>query len=90
MPKSSPAKLAYMAKYQKRPERIEAREEANKARYHALKEGKVHKGDGKDVAHIKALDSGGKTTPGNTKIQSAKSNRDWRKGVKGYKVPKDV
>ena len=89
MPKSSPAKLAYMAKYQKSPARIEAREEANKARYQALRDGKVHKGDGKDVAHIKALDSGGKTVKGNTKIESEKSNRNWRKGVKSYKVPVD-
>ena len=89
MPKSSPAKLAYMKAYNNKPERIEAREEANKARYRALRDGKVRKGDGKDVAHIKALDSGGKTSTGNTKVESAKSNRDWRKGVKGYKVPLD-
>jgi hypothetical protein len=89
MPKSSPAKLAYMAEYQKQPARIKAREEANKARYHALKDGKVHKGDGKDVAHIVALDSGGKTVKGNTKIESEKANRDWRKGRSSYKVPVD-
>lgn len=88
MPKTSPAKLAYMKAYNNRPERIEAREEANKARYQALRDGKVKKGDGKDVAHITALDSGGKTVPGNTKVQSAKANRGWRKGEKGYTVPK--
>lgn len=90
MPKSSPAKLAYQKAYNARPENVKRREENNRARYQALKAGKVHKGDGKDIAHIVALDSGGKTTPGNVKVESASKNRDWRKGVKGYKVPKDA
>lgn len=86
MPKSSPAKLAYQKAYNARPEMVKRREENNKARYQALKAGKVHKGDGKDIAHIVPLDEGGKTTPNNVKVESAKTNRDWRKGRKGYKV----
>ena len=89
MPKSSPAKLAYQKAYNARPENVNRREDNNKARYNALKAGTVHKGDGKDVEHIVALDNGGKYTPGNVKVESAKTNRDWRKGVKGYKVPRD-
>lgn len=88
MPKTSAKKLAYMKEYNNKPERIEAREEANKARYQAMRDGKVKKGDGKDVAHVVALDSGGKTVPGNTKVLSAKTNRGWRKGESSYKVPK--
>lgn len=89
MPKSSPQKLAYMKAYESTPEQIKRREARNRARYQALKAGKVKKGDGKDVAHITALDSGGTGDLKNTKIESAKANRDWRKGTKGYKVPKD-
>lgn len=89
MPKSSPAKLAYQKAYNARPEMVKRREENNRARYQAMKAGKVHKGDGKDIAHIVPLDEGGKTAPGNVKVESAKTNRDWRKGRKGYKVGVD-
>lgn len=86
MPKSSPAKLAYQKAYNARPENIKRREDNNRARYQEMKAGKVHKGDGKDVAHIVALDNGGKYSPKNVKVESASANRDWRKGRKGYKV----
>lgn len=89
MPKSSPAKLAYQKKYNAQPEMVNRREENNRARYQAMKAGKVKKGDGKDVAHIVAMDSGGKTVPSNLKVESAKKNRGWRKSS-GYKVAKDV
>ena len=88
MPKSTPGKLAYQKAYNAKPEIIKRREENNQARYQALKAGKVHKGDGKDVAHVVAMDSGGKTTPGNLKVESAKKNRGWRK-ESGYTVPRD-
>lgn len=86
MPKSSPAKLAFQKKYNARPENVNRREDNNLARAHAIKAGKVKVGDGKDVAHIVPLDKGGKTTPGNLKIEDRKTNRDWRKGRKGYDV----
>lgn len=89
MPKSSKQKLAYMAQYQDTPEMIERREARNRARYQALKKGAVKKGDGKDVAHVVALDNGGPTTPANLKVESASKNRGWRAGRKGYSVPKD-
>lgn len=87
MPKSSPKKLAYQKAYNAKPEIVNRREDNNQARYQALKDGKVKKGDGKDVAHIVALDSGGKNTPGNLKVEDAKKNRGWRK-ESGYKVPR--
>ena len=89
MPKSSKAKLAYQKAYNAQPEMVNRREENNRARYQALKDGKVKKGDGKDVAHIVALDNGGKTVPSNLKVESAKKNRAWRKSS-GYKVGKDA
>lgn len=39
------------AKYQKKPSEVEKRENRNQARYQLEKEGRVHKGDGKDVMH---------------------------------------
>lgn len=87
MPKSTPAKLEYQRKYNARPENVNRREDNNQARYQAMKDGKVKKGDGKDVAHVVALDNGGKNTPENLKVESAKKNRGWRKEA-GYKVPR--
>lgn len=84
MAKTPEYKLKYQAEYQKRPERIKAREAENLARQHALKAGKVHKGDGKDVDHIKPLADGGKGADNNTRVVSAKTNRGWRKGQSGY------
>ena len=59
MTKSSKAKLAYMAQYQKSPENVEKRVERNKARRQALAAGIVHKGDGKEIDHKRPLDEGG-------------------------------
>ena len=61
--------------YDATPARKKARAERNKARRQAEREGKVKKGDGKDVDHKRPIKNGGKTTPGNTRVRSAKSNR---------------
>lgn len=79
MTKSTPTKLAYQKAYNAKPENIEKRVLNNAARREAIADGKVKKGDGKDVAHVKPLDKGGKNTPGNTKVQDASTNRGWRK-----------
>ena len=84
MPKSSKQKLAFQKAYNARPEEIRKRVLNNAARAEAMKKGLVHVGDNKDVAHIKALENGGGNTPGNTKVQSEKANRGWRKGKSGY------
>lgn len=47
----------------------------NKARACAVKAGKAHKGDGKDIGHVKSLKSGGSTSCKNTKVQSRSKNR---------------
>lgn len=65
--------------YDARPEMIKRRSENNKARRLMEKAGKVKKGDGKDVAHKKSLDSGGKTTRANLSVQSRAKNRGWRR-----------
>jgi hypothetical protein len=66
--------------YDARPEMIARRMANNKARAIMMKAGKVHKGDGKDVAHKKSLDSGGTTVRENLTVQSQKKNRGWRRG----------
>jgi hypothetical protein len=87
MTKSSKAKLAYQAEYNARPENVKKRVKNNAARQEAMDKGLVKKGDGKDVAHKTALDNGGGNTPGNTVVQDRSTNRAWRKGQSGYRVP---
>lgn len=87
MPKSSKQKLEYMAEYQKKPENVEKRVARNRARRRAIAAGKAEVGDGKDIGHKKALNNGGSKKDSNTKVQSRKTNRGWRKGQSGYKVP---
>jgi len=88
MPKSTPGKLAYQKAYNARPEMVNRREDNNAARAALMRKGIVKKGDGKDVAHIKALDNGGGNTTGNLKAEPAGKNRGWRR-ASGYKVPTD-
>jgi hypothetical protein len=86
MPKSTPHKLQYQKAYNARPENVNRREKNNAARREMIREGKAQVGDGKDVAHRRALDNGGGNSRGNLEMQSRKQNRGWRQGS-GYKVP---
>lgn len=86
MTKSSPEKLAAQKAYNAKPENVKKRMANNKARALLIKEGKVHVGDGKDVAHIKALQDGGTDAPGNLEVTSEKANRGWRRGRSDYNV----
>jgi hypothetical protein len=78
-----PSKRNYKqaAEYEDTPEQVKNRMERNKARYKLLKEGKVHKGDGKDVAHIKAADKGGTIKDG-VRVESASTNRSFKRDAK--------
>jgi inorganic pyrophosphatase len=78
-------KYEQATKYQDTPEQVKNRMERNKARYKLLKEGKVKKGDGKDVAHVKAADKGGTIKDG-VKVQSKSSNRSFKRDSKGNLV----
>lgn len=42
-----------------------------------MKAGKVSKGDGMDVDHIKPLIKGGKTTKDNLRVKTASANRSY-------------
>ena len=86
MAKSTPQKLKYQKEYNARPEEVKKRVMNNAARREALEEGRVKKGDGKDVAHKKSLDNGGSNGKSNLKVEDRSSNRSWRKGKSGYNV----
>lgn len=47
------------------------------------KEGKVRKGDGKDVDHKRPLSKGGKTTRSNLRVKSRSSNRSFSRRADG-------
>lgn len=79
MPKSTPKKLAYMSSYQKTPVEVEKRVDRNRARRHAIADGKAHVGDGKQVDHIRPLGAGGSGKDSNTRVVSTKQNEGWRK-----------
>jgi hypothetical protein len=69
--------------YNSTPEMIKKRGMNNAARAALMKEGKVHKGDGKDVGHKTPLRSGGSNAKSNLTVQSRKFNRGWEAGGKG-------
>jgi hypothetical protein len=89
MTKSTEKKLAYQKAYNAQPEQKALGVERRRERRHAISDGKVAIGDGKDLAHKRAADNGGSTSKGNLKVEAASTNRDWRKGRSGYKVPNE-
>lgn len=72
---------AEYAKYQGKPEQIKNRAERNAARAKMVKAGKAKKGDGKDVAHVKAFDKGGSNKTG-LRVESASTNRSFKRDSK--------
>lgn len=78
----TPEQMRKMSRgYNSRPEQIKNRSERNQARAQLMKEGKVRKGDGKDVDHKKPIRSGGSNSRSNLRVVSASRNRGWRDGV---------
>lgn len=65
------------ANYQGKPEQIKNRAERNAARAALMKQGVVHKGDGKDVDHKNPIIKGGGNSPGNLRVQSKHANRSF-------------
>ena len=78
--KPRPYKKEY-EQYQGKPEQIKKRAQRNAARAKLMKDGKVSKGDGKDVAHVKAFDKGGSNGDG-LKVESASKNRSFKRDSK--------
>lgn len=67
--------------YQGTEQQKKNRAQRNKARRELLKEGKVHKGDGMDAAHRKAIDKGGNLKDG-IFVQKASANRSFDRDSK--------
>lgn len=64
--------------YNAKPESVKKRTMNNAARRQLEKEGKVRKGDGKDVDHKKPLRSGGTNARSNLRVMDKSKNRGWR------------
>lgn len=65
--------------YDARPENVAKRVKNNQARAIMMKEGKVKKGDNKDVDHKKPLRDGGSNARSNLRVQTEHKNRGWRR-----------
>lgn len=66
-----------VAEYTSRPEVVKKRVEQNKARRIMEREGKVSKGDGKDVDHRTPLSKGGTSDRSNLRVVPASTNRSF-------------
>lgn len=82
--KPRPYKKEY-DEYQGTEQQKKNRAERNAARRKLLREGKVSKGDGNDVAHVKAIDKGGSVKNG-VRVESKAQNRSFRRDNKGNLV----
>lgn len=67
------------ATYQGKPEQIKNRAKRNAARAEMVKEGRAHKGDGKDVDHKVPLSKGGSTGKSNLRVKSVHANRSYKR-----------
>jgi hypothetical protein len=72
-------------KYQGTETQKKNRAARNAARAKMAKAGKVRKGDGKDVAHVKAFDKGGNNKTG-LRVESKSTNRSFKRDSKGNLV----
>lgn len=66
--------------YHAKPEQVKKRAMRNQARRELMDEGRVQKGDGKDVDHKRPLRAGGSNAKSNLRVSSVSKNRGWRKG----------
>lgn len=66
-------------KYHSSPEQKARRAARNKARRQMEREGKVSKGDGNDVNHVRPLVKGGSTDKANLKVIPASKNRSFKR-----------
>lgn len=71
------------ALYNSRPAQIKARSERTVTRRKANEEGITHKGDGKDIDHIKPLSKGGRNVKSNERVVSASRNRSFARNKDG-------
>ena len=63
--------------YKAQPDQISKRVARNKARREAIKDGRVSKGDGKEIDHIIPLSRGGSNDKSNTRIRTKSQNSSF-------------
>jgi len=66
--------------YHGKPQQKKNRAKRNAARRVMEKEGRVSKGDGKEVDHKKPIRNGGGNDRSNLRVATKAENRAWRKG----------
>lgn len=69
--------------YDGKPAVVKDRAKRNKARRDMMAEGKVSKGDGKDVDHKTPLSKGGSTSRSNLRVTSKSANRSFARTKAG-------
>jgi len=69
--------------YDGKPSVVKDRAKRNKARRELMAEGRVSKGDGKDVDHKKPLSKGGGTSRSNLRVTSKSTNRSFARKKNG-------
>ncbi len=69
--------------YNSKPEQIKKRSKRTVARRKANAEGLTHKGDGKDLDHIKPLSKGGSNSRSNLRVVSKSANRSFSRNADG-------
>ena len=85
MPSSPGYKRNYKEEWKDAKARGEGDDNAqrHRARYEMEKAGKVHKNDGVDIGHKKAISKGGTNAAGNLKVQSVSENRSFARNKDG-------
>ena len=78
--KDRPYKKEY-DEYHSSEEQKKNRAKRNAARRKALKGGKVSKGDGNDIDHVKPLSKGGTNAASNLRVKSASKNRGFKRNA---------
>ena len=69
--------------YAGKPSEIHKRVLRNAARREMEKAGLVHKGDDKDVDHVRPLSRGGSGARSNLRVKSSSDNRSFRRTASG-------
>lgn len=75
--KSTGRSYVYDKKYESSPKQKKARALRNAARRKLASQGRVHKGDGKDVGHLRGVKAGNKAS--NLRVQSRARNRGYKR-----------
>lgn len=89
-----PSSKNYVRNYQQEyasesPARRVKRAERNQARAELIKEGKVSKGDGKEVDHKVPLSKGGSNARSNLRVRGAAANHSYQRTKTGAMKNKD-